>query len=384
MKSPIHSLKSSGGGMIFVEGFRLLFVLAGAVAGYELGRHVDANPHAQVMGLLFGAAVSYVLGGVAGRLVDKGLQQAVFLFRNTPPGETFAASIISTTGMLLGLVIGLPLLILLRSGYALLITSVIAWVLGTLGWRLGAVKGRQIVAAAGLSRILAPQTVQTPGHALLVDSSAIMDRFLLILGRGGLLPGGLVIPQFVLDHVQSVTTTPDPVASRRARRGLEAIEALRELGVAVHIAPDEIPEVDDPTLKLLTLARRIGLRIATCSSNVVDEAARWELTVVDLRAVASGLTPDHLPGEELVVELIREGRQPRQAVGYLPDGDMVVVNDATHLLDRGPIAVTVLSTRPTSQGVMVFAKLAADSQPASERRPAGDLRPARRQVGNLR
>jgi uncharacterized protein YacL len=370
MKSPIHSLKSSGGGMIFVEGFRLLFVLAGAVAGYELGRHVDANPHAQVMGLLFGAAVSYVLGGVAGRLVDKGLQQAVFLFRNTPPGETFAASIISTTGMLLGLVIGLPLLILLRSGYALLITSVIAWVLGTLGWRLGAVKGRQIVAAAGLSRILAPQTVQTPGHALLVDSSAIMDRFLLILGRGGLLPGGMVIPQFV--------------ASRRARRGLEAIEALRELGVAVHIAPDEIPEVDDPTLKLLTLARRIGLRIATCSSNVVDEAARWELNVVDLRAVASGLTPDHLPGEELVVELIREGRQPRQAVGYLPDGDMVVVNDATHLLDRGPIAVTVLSTRPTSQGVMVFAKLAADSQPASERRPAGDLRPARRQVGNLR
>lgn len=370
--------------MIFVEGFRLLFVLAGAVAGYELGRHVDANPHAQVIGLLFGAAVSYVLGGVAGRLVDKGLQQAVFLFRNTPPGETFAASIISTTGMLLGLVIGLPLLILLRSGYALLITSVIAWVLGTLGWRLGAVKGRQIVAAAGLSRILAPQTVQTPGHALLVDSSAIMDRFLLVLGRGGLLPGGMVIPQFVLDHVRSVTTTPDPVASRRARRGLEAIEALRELGVAVHIAPDEIPEVDNPTLKLLTLARRIGLRIATCSSNVVDEAARWELTVVDLRAVASGLTPDHLPGEELVVELIREGRQPRQAVGYLPDGDMVVVNDATHLLDRGPIAVTVLSTRPTSQGVMVFAKLAADSQSAGEPRPSGDLRPARRQVGNLR
>ncbi len=65
------------------------------------------------------------------------------------------------------------------------------------------------------------------------------------------------------------------------------------------------------------------------------------------------------------VELIREGRQPRQAIGYLPDGDMVVVNDATHLVDQGTVEVTVLSTRPTSQGVMVFAKLTADSGGAS-------------------
>lgn len=363
--------------MIFVEGFRLLFVLAGAVAGYEIGRHVDGGPHAQVAGLLFGAAVSYVIGGVAGRLLDKGLQRAVFLFRNTPPGETFAASIISTTGMLLGLVIGLPLLVLFRSGFALLATSVLAWVLATLGWRLGSVKGRQIVAAAGLSRILAPQPAPPPGYALLIDSSAMMDRFLLVLGRGGLLPGGMVIPQFVLDHVRAVADTSDPVASRRARRGLETTEALREFGVSVHIAPDEIPEVDDPTMKLLTLARRIGLRIATCSTNVVDEADRWELPVVDLRAVASGLSPDHLPGQQLQVELIREGRQPRQAVGFLPDGDMVVVNDATHLLDQGPVDITVLSTRPTSQGVMVFAKLSGAGHHAEGHH-------AEQQLSNLR
>ncbi len=96
-------------------------------------------------------------------LVDRGLQHAVFLFRNTPSGEIFAASIISTTGMLLGLVIGLPLLVLLRSGIALLITAFIAWGLATLGWRLGSVKGRQVVASAGLSRILAPPPEPTHG-----------------------------------------------------------------------------------------------------------------------------------------------------------------------------------------------------------------------------
>ena len=267
--------------------------------------------------------------------------------------------------MLLGLVVGLPILLLARSGFTLLMMAVVSWVLATLGWRLGSVKGRQIVAAAGLSRILAPQSAPPQGHALLVDGSAVMDRYLMVLGRNGLLPGGLVIPQFVIDHLRSVAEAPDPVSSRRARRGLESVEALREFGVPVHVARDEVPEVDDLVIKLLTVARRVGLRIGTCSSAVVDEAVRWDVAVVDLREVAHGLSPEHLPGERIEVELIREGRQPRQAIGYLPDGDMVVVNDATHLVDQGTVEVTVLSTRPTSQGVMVFAKLASDQVAAA-------------------
>ncbi len=345
--------------MLFVEGFRLLFVLAGAVTGYEVGDHMHSGPHAPLIGMLFGAAISYVVGGVAGRLLDKGLQQAVFLLRNTPPGEIFASSIISTSGMLLGMVIGLPLLVILRSGVTLLITAALVWILASLGWRIGSVKGRQIVAAAGLSRILSPQTVAAQGDALLVDSSAVMDRLLLILGRSGLLPGGLVIPRFVVDHLRSLVEAPDPVVSRRARRGLESVDALREMNVPVHVAPDEVPEIDDLDAKLLTVARRTGLRVGTCSTAVVDAANRWDLIAVDLRTVATGLAPDHLPGERLTVELVKEGRQPRQAVGYLADGDMVVVNDATHLIDAGMVGVTVLSTRPTSQGIMVFAKLAS-------------------------
>ncbi len=346
--------------MIFVEGFRLLFVLAGSLVGYEVGKKVNGNPSAAVWGMLLGAGLTYVIGGLGGRLVDKALQRAVFLFRNTPPGEVFAASIISTTGMLLGLVLGLPLFVITRSGYSILVSALLAWVLGTLGWRLGSTKGRQIVEAANLSRILAPQPGPTEDHALLLEGSAVMDRLLVVLGRSGLLPAGVVVPQFVLDHVRSVAESPEPLSSRRARRGLEALEALREMSVPVHVAPDEVPEADDATIKLLTVARRTGLRIATCSTTVLETAATWELPVVDLRRVTTELSPDHLPGEVLVVDLVREGRQPRQAVGYLPDGDMVVVNDATHLIDQGPVRVVVLSTRPTTQGVMVFTKLAEE------------------------
>ena len=347
-----------GNAVIFVEGVRLIVVLLGALVGYEVGHHVNPLGTADVVGLLIGAAISYVIGGVTGRTLDKGLQRGVRLFRNSPPGEIFAAAIISTSGMILGLIVGMALVAVVRSAYAFVITAGIVWVFATFGWRLGTIKGRQIVAAAGLSRILNPPSRPLPGQALLVDASAVMDRFLLILGRNGLLPGGLVIPQFVVDHVQLMAESPDPVTARRARRGLEGLEAMLGLGVSVDLAKDEVPEVDDPTTKLLTLARRTGLRIGTCSTTVMLEAREWDLAVVNLHTVTTELAPDHVPGERISVALVKEGRQPRQAVGYLPDGDMVVVNDATHLIDEGPVEISVLSTRPTSQGLMVFAKLA--------------------------
>lgn len=345
-------------GSVFVEGLRLIVVLFGALVGYEIGRHHDAVGMSAVVGLLLGAAVAYVIGGILGRTVDRGLQRGMRLFRNAPPGEVFAAAIISTSGMMAGLVVGLAVVAVFRSPYAFVITAGLVWVLAGFGWRLGMVKGRQIIRAAGLSRILVPANEPPPGHALLVDGSAVMDRFLIILGRNGLLPSGLVLPQFVIDHVHSVAASPDPVAARRAARGLESIEALRELGVTVSIAPDEVPEVDDPTTKILTLARRTGLRVGTCSPMVAEAAESWGVSAVNLHEVTTQLSPDHVPGELLEVALVREGRQPRQAVGYLPDGDMVVVNDASHLIDEGPVAITVLSTRPTNQGVMVFAQLA--------------------------
>lgn len=347
--------------MLFVEVFRFLFVLVGAWAGLEIGHHVGTSSHGPIIGMLLGAAILYVVGGIVGRLLDRGLLRSVFLLRNMPPGEVFAASITATTGLLVGMVVSLPLLTLFGSGVDVLVTAVVCWVLGALGWRIGAVKGRQVVASAGLSRILAPPVDPPPGYALLVDSSAVMDRFLLVLGHAGLLPGGLVIPQFVVDQVRTQADGPDPVSSRRARRGLESIEALREFGVNVHVAPDEIPEVDDPTVKLLTVARRLGLRIGTCTSRVVEQAGDWDLAAVDLRRVAGELTPDHTPGERLTVDLTKAGRQPRQAVGYLPDGDMVVVNDALHLVGAHGVNVTVSSTRPTNQGLMVFAHLTVDT-----------------------
>jgi uncharacterized protein YacL len=343
--------------LIFVEVFRLLLVIAGVLSGLAVGNNVGRTGTAQVIAVTLGALISYIIGGVVGRLLDRGLREMVGQLRATPAGEVFAASVVGTTGLLLGLVAGLPLIALVHSSIDYPVVGAFAWVLCAGGVRLGVVKGQEIVRAAGMSHILDRPGEPPPGTSLLVDTSAVMDRYLLVLGRSGLLAGGLVLPRFVIDEVQTLADSPDPVASRRARRGLESIEALRASGVDVWINDEEVPELDDNEERALVLAHRLNVRLATCSAGAVERAEEAGITAVDLRRLTVELSPDHPPGEHLVIDLIKEGRQPRQAVGYLPEGDMVVVNDASHLVGYHDVEVVVSTSRQTSQGLLVFAHL---------------------------
>jgi len=307
--------------------------------------------------MVVGALLCYVLGGVLGRLLDRQQGRAVGRLVKVPPGELFAGTLVGTAGLLLGVALTLPLLAVFHSSVVYPIVTLVGWVFAWFGFRLGVVKGRQVTVAAGLSRILAPPTEPPPHLALLVDTSALLDRAILVLGQSGLLVGGLVLPRSVVDEAQTLAAAPDPATSRRAHRGLEAIEALREEGVTVHVADEELPEIADPTLRLVEMARRLGLRLATTSAATVDLATERGVAVTDLRRLADQLLADHPAGERLTVDLVKPGTQGRQAVGYLPDGDMVVVADADHLVGELQVPVEVLSTRRTQQGMLVFARL---------------------------
>ena len=343
--------------MIFVEVFRLLLVIAGVIGGLTVGNDIGRNTTAPVVGITLGALASYLLGGIIGRFLDRGMRGAVVQLRSTPASSVFAGSVVGTTGLLLGLVAGLPVVALVHSSIAYPLVAAFAWVLCAIGVRIGVTKGQEIVRAAGLSHLVERPAEPPPGTALLVDSSAVMDRYLMVLGHAGLLVGGVVLPRFVMDEVRALSHSPDPVVSRRAHRGLEALEALQAGGVQVWLNEDEVPELADTGERALALAQRLHVRLGTCSTELAQRADEQEIDVVDLRRLAAEMSPDHPPGERLVIDLVKEGRQPRQAVGYLPEGDMVVVNDASHLVGSHDIAVVVSSARQTSQGLLVFAQL---------------------------
>lgn len=341
--------------MVFVEILRLIIVLIGALVGIALGS-TGHGTDGRVVGAVIGVLVGYVLGGIIGRLVARGVRQADRTLVDIPAPELLAGAFLGGLGALLGVVACLPLFIFFRRDYDYPIAAAVGWVVGTVGFRIGSINGRKLAEAARITRRLSPFQ-EAPEGSVLVDTSAVMDRAFLVLGRAGLLGREILLPEPVADELTTLADGPDPVASRRARRGLEAIDAVKEAGIAVTVVPGDVPQAALTEEKVLQLANRLGVRLFTCSSEVARQQAKMEVPVIDLRSLLADLSPDHVPGERLRVDLVKAGRQPHQAVGYLPDGDMVVVNDAGDLVGEDGVEVVVLSTRPTAQGLLVFARL---------------------------
>ncbi len=342
--------------MIFVEVLRLLLVLAGAIGGKTIAARVSPGSSAPLIGFVLGAAIAYVLGGIIARLLDKGLLIAVQRLKAMPAGEVFAGSIIGILGLLLGMMVALPVAVVTQSSIAYPLVGALVWVLAAAGVRIGVTKGRQIIDALGLSNLLNPNQAP-PSEAILVDTSAMMDRTLPALGRSAVLRS-VVVPHFVIDELNTLAQSPDTVKSRRANTGLDTLETLRRVGITVSVMDKEIIEGTGSEDKALILSKRLGLRLATCSGRIVQEAVAEGLAVIDLRNLARSLQADRTPGEHLSIDLVATGQQPRQAIGYLDNGDMVVVNDAAHMVGESQVEVVVSSTRQTSQGQLVFAKLA--------------------------
>lgn len=344
--------------MVFVETLRLMMVLVGALLGLAIGS--GGSSVGRFVGAAVGVLVGYVVGGALGRLIDRGVKQADRSLLDVPAPELLAGAFLGALGALIGIVACVPLFVFFRRDYDYPIAAAVAWVVGWIGLRIGATNGRRLAEAARFTRRLDPFQ-EAPEGAVLVDTSAVMDRAFLVLGTAGLLGREVLLPEPVADELTTLAESPEPVSSRRARRALEAIEAVRAAGVNVSIVPGDVVEASMTEEKVLQLARRLGVRLFTCSGEVARQQDRLEVPVIDLRSLASDLAPDHVPGERLTVDLLKAGRQHGQAVGYLPDGDMVVVNEAEHLIGSDGVDVQVLSTRPTAQGLLVFARLSGET-----------------------
>jgi uncharacterized protein YacL len=342
--------------MIFVEILRLIVVLIGATVGLAVGSSLHTET-ARLLGAVIGVLVGYVAGGTGGRFLAREVKRADRPLLEVPALEVLAGALLGGLGFLLGVVVSLPLFFFVRRAFDYPIAAGIAWVLGAIGLKLGRSNAERLAQAARITRQLSVLQ-EVPEGSVLVDTSAVMDRSFLVLGRAGLLGGEVLLPEPVADELATLAAGPDPVASRRARRGLEAVAAIQEAGVKVTVLKGDVVEAALTEEKVLRLASSLGVRLYTCSGALARANEQAEVPIIDLRALVADLAPDHVPGERLLVDLVRPGRQERQAIGYLPDGDMVVVNDAEHLLGEDSVEVTVLSTRPTPQGMLVFAALA--------------------------
>lgn len=197
------------------------------------------------------------------------------------------------------------------------------------------------------------------GPSILVDTSAIIDGRIAEIVASGFLMGTLLVPRFVLEEVQRVADSADPLRRNRGRRGLEMLNRMRRespTGVRV-IDEGEGDGAVDGLLVALAVRRRAA--ILTNDLNLNRVAELQGVRVLNMNALANAVKPALLPGEELLIRVIQEGREPGQGVGYLDDGTMIVVEGGNRFLER-EVAVSVVRVLQTVAGRMVFAQPVAE------------------------
>jgi len=192
---------------------------------------------------------------------------------------------------------------------------------------------------------------------LLVDTNIIIDGRLPGICATGFLGGTLIIPRFVLDELHVLADAADPIKRDRGRRGLECLEQLkRTLSLSVTIHDDYQPQEKLVDTKLIQLGKSLEARLLTNDGNLGRVAQLQGLPVLNLNQLATAMRPTLNVGDEIELVLVKEGKDEHQAVGYLPDGTMIVVNHAKDKLGMTAMAV-VSSSLQTSAGRLIFAEL---------------------------
>ena len=268
-------------------------------------------------------------------------------------------------GLLMGFLLGLPLTQLpAPAGLLLPIGVSIVLALGMMGLTV-AKRGdlTDAIRELGLSRDDPDDPEPQPqfDQVTYVDTSAIIDGRVVDVVASGFLGGLLVVPRFVLGELQHIADDTHPGRRNRGRRGMDVLSVLqKDHRIEVEMSTEDEPGVSTVDAKLVALAQKRNAAILTTDYNLNRVAQLQGVRVMNLNQLANALKPAFLPGEELRVKVIQEGKEPGQGVAFLDDGTMVVVEGGSEHIE-GELDVTVTRILQTVAGRMIFAELGPSS-----------------------
>jgi uncharacterized protein YacL len=196
------------------------------------------------------------------------------------------------------------------------------------------------------------------GNAKLVDTSVLIDGRLKEIIDAGFIEGHLIVPRFVLKELQNIADSSDLLRRTKGRRGLDILKSLQENDskASIEIVDDDPPNAADVDEKLVVLARQFKAKIITTDYNLNKVAQIEGVAVLNINDLANAVKAAAMPDENLVVKIIKEGKEADQGVGYLDDGTMIVVDGGRAYLGKR-VSVVVTSVLQTAAGRMIFTKL---------------------------
>ena len=321
----------------------LLFLICG-ISGYTLTEGISPSPPIPLLGLIGGLSLAALT-----LLIEKGLKKI-------PPRNLL--------GSFIGLILGIMVVNLLSNVFlsnlynhqqtVLPLLTVMYGVCGYIGLRIGFKKGEEIHLSGWK---FFSKNVPQSGKPKILDTSVIIDGRIADITETGFLEGALIIPQFVLNELQHIADSSDSIKRTRGKRGLEVLHHIqKQSGVEVRIVDKDYPAVKEVDSKLIELAKELHGKIITNDSNLNKVAELQGIEVLNINELANSLKPVVLPGEEITVKILKEGKEMGQGVAYLDDGTMIVVDNGRRQMGK-TIDVIVTSVLQTPAGRMIFARI---------------------------
>ena len=337
---------------------RLIGLIIFAAVGWNIGQLVQQEatlssiprleliPYAlALVGGLFGLIVAPWLSIHPMRRIQREI-------RRIPIQNLIAA----TLGLGVGLLISMPVAYassFLPFSLGRILPILAALLLGYLGMMAALWRQRELFALLGGR--WAEGNVGTRSDYILLDSSVIIDGRIEYVSQTGFIEGTLLVPRFVLNEVQHIADSSDPLRRNRGRRGLEVLNKLQKNPkVRVEITDLDVDEVQEVDSKLVWLARQLNCPILTNDYNLNRVAGIQGVKVLNINELANAVKTLILPGETIKVRIIQEGKEVGQGVGYLDDGTMIVVENGRRYMNT-TTEVTITRVLQTDKGRMMFA-----------------------------
>lgn len=322
--------------------FRVFFVLFSTVAGYFMGSLDNQYLIGTLAGLGFGGIII---------LLEIGLLRSQGV-------NVVAAAIGLMIGLIIANLLALSFLFVpeLSSFYLYLCLCL---TFGYLGMVIAINKKEDICSTFtfGKFHVEASKQEETIFKDKLLDTSVIIDGRIADICEAGFIEGSLVIPRFVLKELQKIADSSDGLKRNRGRRGLDVLNKIQKMiNIPVKIDETDFPEIKEVDGKLVKLGKVQGAKVFTNDFNLNKIAELEGVKVLNINELAEALKPVVLPGEDMNVHIIKEGKEFTQGVGYLDDGTMVVVDNGQDFIGQ-KVKVNVTSVLQTTAGRMIFAKL---------------------------
>ncbi|NRD77503.1 PIN/TRAM domain-containing protein [Bacillus sp. BRMEA1] len=345
------------------------FLIIGGTLGILLLPGLFHVLHITGFPLIYNSYVTAIIGAIIFYLITFWAVDYVFNFIKRAEDSLVKVPVtdvlFGSVGLIFGLLVAFLIGFALNSFRAPILNAVapilLTLLLGYLGFQVGFKKRDELLGlfSKGSSK---KKTAEEENEKAAKQSLKILDTSVIIDGRvadicqTGFLEGTIVIPQFVLEELQHIADSSDVLKRNRGRRGLDILNRIqKELAVKVEIYEGDFEEVQEVDSKLVKLAKLTNGILVTNDFNLNKVCELQNVSVLNINDLANAVKPVVLPGEELTVQVIKDGKEYHQGVAYLDDGTMIVVEEGREYIGKR-IDVLVTSVLQTSAGRMIFAK----------------------------